>query len=65
MKKSNIINKNKRIIEEVRNEVAQNTIGNSSADDQIFENIISDDNLLNSKTRNIYAIKKFKARRSN
>ena len=50
MKKSNIINKNVRINEEVRNKTARNIIKNSNADSQIFENDVTNDNFLNSKT---------------
>ena len=65
MKKSNIVNKNVQISDEVRNEVVRNTAGSLNAYDQIFEDIIIDNNLLNSKIRNIHAIIKFSIRRSN
>ena len=65
MKKSDIINKNVRINDEVRSEVARNITESLNADDQVFENNITNDNLLNSKTRNIYARIKFNIRRSN
>ena len=54
MKKSNIINKNDRISDEVRNETARNTAESSNTNNQIFENVITDDNLSNSKIRNIH-----------
>ena len=50
MKKSNIINKNIRIDDEIRNETARNTVESSDVNSQIFENNITDDKLLNSKT---------------
>ena len=65
MKKSNIINKNIRIDDEVRNEIVRNIVESSNADSQIFENDVTNDNLLNSKTRNTYARIKFSTRRSN
>ena len=54
MKKSNIINKDARINNEVRNEAVRNTAESLNADDQIFKNVITNDNLSNSKIRNIY-----------
>ena len=65
IKKSNIINKNIRVNDEVWNEVARNIIESLNANNQIFENDITDNNLLNSKIRNIYAKIKFNTRRSN
>ena len=65
MKKSNIINKDIRVRSKIRNEVARNIAESSDVDNQIFENDIINDNLLNSKTRNIYAKVKFSTRRSN
>ena len=65
MKKLNIINKNIRVDDKVRNEVVQNTAESSNADSQIFETDAINDNLLNSKTRNIYTRVKFNTRRSN
>ena len=49
MKKSNIVNKNIRINDEIRNEVVRNTAESSNTDDQIFEDVITNDNLSNSK----------------
>ena len=49
MKKSNNINKDARIDNEVRSEVVQNTAESLNADNQIFENDATDDNLSNSK----------------
>ena len=49
MKKSNIINKKVEISDEVRNKVVRNTIESLNADNQIFENVTIDDNLLISK----------------
>ena len=65
MKKSNIINKNVRIDDKVRNEIVQNIVESSNADNQIFENNVINNNLLNSKTRNIHARIKSNTRRSN
>ena len=50
MKKLNNINKDARIDDEVRNEVVQNIVESSDAGSQIFENNVTNDNLLNSKT---------------
>ena len=50
MKKSNIVNKNVRVDDKIRNEVVRNIAESSDADNQIFENDITNDNLLNSKT---------------
>ena len=47
MKKSNIINKNIRIDNEIRNKVVRNTVENLNANSQTFENDITNDNLLN------------------
>ena len=65
MKKSNIINKNVRIDDEIRNEIAQNTVESLNANSQIFENDVTDNNLSNSKILNIHAKIKFNIRRSN
>ena len=50
IKKSNIVNKNVWVDDEVRNEAVRNIAENSDAGSQIFENNVTDDNLLNSKT---------------
>ena len=65
MKKSNNINKNAWIDDEIRNEAARDIVESSDADSQVFENNITDDNLLNSKTQNIHARIKFNIRRFN
>ena len=65
MKKSNIVNKNVRISNEIRNEIVQNIAESSNTDDQIFENVITNDNLMNSKIRNIHARIKSNIHRSN
>ena len=49
MKKSNIVNKDIRISDEVKNEIVRNTAESSNINDQIFENIITNNNLSNSK----------------
>ena len=65
IKKSNIINRNVRVDVEVRNETARDTAESLNADNQIFENDVTDDNLSNSKTSNIHARIKFNTRRLN
>ena len=65
MKKSNIVNKDVRIDNKVRNETARDIIKSSNVDSQIFENDVINNNLLYSKTRNIHARIKFNTRRSN
>ena len=50
MKKSNNVNKNVRIDDEIRNEVARDIAESLNANNQIFENDITDNNLSNSKT---------------
>ena len=49
IKKSNNINRNVRINDEIRNKIVRNIAENLNADSQIFENNIINDNLLNSK----------------
>ena len=49
MKKSNNINKNARIDNKVRSEAVRNTAESSNANNQVFRNNITNDNLLNSK----------------
>ena len=46
IKNSNIINKNIRINDKIRDEAVRNIVESSNVDDQIFENIITDNNLL-------------------
>ena len=65
IKKSNNVNKNARVDDEVRNEIVRNITESSNADSQIFKDDATDDNLLNSKTRNIRARIKFSTRRFN
>ena len=65
MKKSNNVNKDARVDNEVRNEAARDIAESSNANSQIFENDVTNDNLLNSKTRNIRARIKFSTRRFN
>ena len=65
IKKSNIINKNVRIDDEIRNKVVRNTVEDLNANNQIFKNNVTSDNLSNSKTRDIYARIKSNIRRSN
>ena len=59
MRRSNMIDKNFQIINKVRDEPVRNTGESSSANDQIFEYMTADDNLLNSKIQNIHTINKF------
>ena len=65
MKKSNNVNRNARIDDEIRSEVARNIVENLNADNQIFKNDVTDDNLSNLKTRNIHVRIKFSIRRFN
>ena len=65
IKKSNIVNKNVRIDDEIRNETVWDIVESSDADSQIFENDVTDNNLSNSKIRNIHAKVKSSIRRSN
>ena len=65
MKKSNIINKNIRINDKVRSEIARNITESLYTDGQIFENNTTNNNLSNSKTRSIHARIKFSTRHSN
>ena len=62
MKKSNIINKNVRIDNKVRNEIVRNAVESSDANSQVFENDVINNTLSNSKTRNIHARTKFSIR---
>ena len=64
-KKSNIVNRNVQIINEFWNETARDTAESLNVNDQIFENVTADDNLLNSETRNVHTTDKFSVRRSN
>ena len=65
IKKSNIVNKDIRVNNEIRDEIVRNIIESSNADDQIFENIIRNNNLSNSKIRNIHTTVKSNIRCSN
>ena len=65
IKKSNIVNKNVRIDNEIRNEIARDIAESSNANNQIFKNDVTNNNLSNSKTRNIHARIKFNTCRSN
>ena len=65
IKKSNIINKNVRMNDEVRNKVARNIVESLNADSQIFENDTTNNNLSNLKIRKIHARIKSSIRRSN
>ena len=65
MKKSNNVNRNARIDDEVRSEAARDIAESSDTNSQIFENDVTNDNLSNSKTRNICARIKFSTRRFN
>ena len=65
MKKSNNVNKNARIDDEVRNEAARDTVESSDTNSQIFRNNVTSDNLLNSEARNIRARIKFSTHRFN
>ena len=65
IKKSNIINKNVRIDDEIRSEVVRNIVESLNACSQIFKNDVTNNNLSNSKIRNIHARIKSSTRRSN
>ena len=65
MKKSNIVNRNIRIDDEIQNEAVQNIVESSDANSQTFKNDVINNNLLNSKTKNIHAKVKFNTRRLN
>ena len=65
MKKSNNVNKDVRIDDEVRSEAARDTAESLNTNSQIFKNDVTDDNLSNSKTRDIRARIKFSTRRFN
>ena len=65
MKKSNNVNRNARVDDEVRSEAVRNTAESSDTGSQIFENDVTDDNLLNSKARDIRARVKSSTRRFN
>ena len=45
MKKSNIVNKDVQVDDEIRNETARDTVKSSNANSQIFKNDVTDDNL--------------------
>ena len=65
IKKSNIVNKDVRVDDKIQNEIVRDIAESSDADSQIFENDVTNDNLSNSKIRNIHARIKFSTRRSN
>ena len=65
MKKSNNINRNARVDDEVRNEIVRNIAENLNADNQIFENDVTSDDLSNSKIQNIHVKVKSSTRRFN
>ena len=65
MKKSNNVNRNARIDDEIRSEVARNTAESSNTDNQIFEDDATNNNLLNSKTRDTRARVKSSTHRFN
>ena len=65
MKKSNNINKNARVDDKIRNEAARDIAESLNADNQIFEDDVTNNNLSNSKTQNIYARIKSNTRRFN
>ena len=65
MKKSNNVNRNARIDDEIRSKAARNIAESSDADSQIFEDDVTSNNLSNSKTRDIHARVKPDTRRFN
>ena len=65
MKKSNNVNRNARVDDEIRNKTVRDIAESSNANSQIFENDAINDNLSNSKIRNTHAKVKFSTRRFN
>ena len=65
MKKSNNVNRNVRVDDEIRNEAARDIAESSDTNSQIFEDDATGGNLSNSKTRNIRARIKPSTRRFN
>ena len=65
MKKLNNVNKNVRIDDEIWNEIARDIAESSNANNQIFENDVTNNNLSNSKIRKIHARIKSSTRCSN
>ena len=65
MKKSDNVNRNARVDDEVRNETARDTTESSNTNNQIFEDDVTNGNLSNSKTRDIHARIKFSTCRFN
>ena len=65
IKKSNIINKDVRIDNEILNKIVQDITENSNVNNQIFKDDITNNNLSNSKIRNIHARVKSSIRRLN
>ena len=65
IKESNNVNKDVRIDNEVRSEIAQDIVESSDTSNQIFKNDVINNNLLNSKIRNIHARIKFSTCRFN
>ena len=65
MKKSNNVNKDARIDDEVWNEIARNIVESLNADSQIFEDDAINNNLSKLKTWNIHARIKSSTRRFN
>ena len=65
MKKSNNVNRNARVGDEIRSETARDIVESSDTDSEFFEDDITDNNLSNSKIRNTRARIKFSTRRFN
>ena len=65
MKKSNNVNKNARVDDEIRNEAARDIAESSDTDNQIFEDDAINDNLSNSKAQDTRARVKSNTRRFN
>ena len=65
MKKSNNVNKDARVDDEIRNEAARDIAESSDTDSQIFEDNVTNDNLSNSKIRDIRTKVKSSTRRFN
>ena len=65
MKKSNNVNKDARVGDEIRNKAARNIVESSNTSSQIFKDDATNDNLSNSKIRDIRAKIKLSTRRFN
>ena len=65
IEKTDIVNKNIRNIDKIRNEVAREVFENSNEKNRALKNLIADDNLTDSKVQESYTIVKLSIRRFN